>query len=113
MKVADIIKITDDATQVLIRNKFEYTDCLLGRDPDKCPSIGFDEEYETEDCRSCTAFTQETGIDELYYGSAQNVPIKIADKKIVEICISDREVPISSRSKKTIRSASLAITIKD
>ena len=88
MKVSDVIKIAEPQhLPVLVRQKYQESLCLLGHE--ECEGYEFCDDYESED-DICKNDSYQLGCIDLFDGRCEEVPIKLADKKVVEISVSPR-----------------------
>ena len=98
MKVKDVIKLTDDNTEVMIYEKERCMVCVI------------DGECWGE-CNGCEHFQSEAIEWEKYCGTAENVPIKVSERTIKEISVRERITRRLKRKNET--NWFLAIRVKE
>ena len=82
MKVKDIIKITNDNTEVMIYEKERCMVCVSEE--------GGSYDCWDEDCADCEYYKSETFETETFCGTAENVPIKVSELTIKDISVRER-----------------------
>lgn len=104
MKVADLIKITDDNTEVFIYTQQRNSYC----DHEACDCMY----YSCEDCEYGESMLVKLEDYEQYHGKAKGVPIALADQKVKEISANFRQVYVKyGRKHKTEPTCYLTIKI--
>jgi len=94
MKVSDIAKLIDNKSEVFIYTNDVYLDCLMGKDEWNCSLSG-----DENGCGECDYCVPKTSEWESYHGHGENIPIKLGEKKVVELNVRVRTLG-RGRSKK-------------
>ena len=101
MKVKDLIRLTDDRTEVMI---YELNMCqVIDEDSECCNCWG-------EDCIGCPYYKKELTDFERYCGTAEQVPIKLSEVTIKSVGVRRRI--IKQRKVNPLTSDYLAIQVK-
>lgn len=110
MKVKDIIRLTDDKTQILIYAEDVCLTCMIEKDWYEC---GRDTDPYL--CDECEHFGNMISARHLYAGTADDVPIKMAELVITEINCREYETYYLGHRKKRnpIRASFLGIRVKE
>ena len=84
MKVADIIKLVGNSTEVFVYRHDESWECALDREWDYGKRI-CENWTEANGCGDCVYLECAVHEWESFRGRGENVPIKLADKKVIAI----------------------------
>ena len=93
MKISDIARITEPKSRVCIFASYETRVCNCGND-DIC--------LAGDACNDCEDKITQIKREELYYGLCENVPIKLAERRVMGISVEDWN-PEPTRGKKNAK----------
>lgn len=84
MRVKDLVRTLPDCMTIKIYHQYRPTWCSHSQASDMCDIYG---DIYGEDCNDCEHFerTQEISTDCYFNGYAQDVPLRLSEKRIIRV----------------------------
>ena len=91
MKVAELVKLMGDDVELSIQRREKSYVCIEDKDPYDCTSL---------ECGDCPSNVYKEITSGWWCGKAGETPIKLADKRVLEIGTYVKEKPYGKRNTK-------------